>query len=233
LSGQTMNTLTAQEKAQGWQLLLDGKTLDGWHPSAPPQGQGRASAPPPAQPGTLAQVGSNPKPCVTALKGSASAVPAGSSRWEVVDGLLMPCGEPTGYLTSDHHVLDRAARRHGRREPSSSGASLPRGRDAVPGDVDTSVPRAWRRPHLDVDSVGDFLPPRSMACPGFVSSVVGPPLRTIDHSITAMASISIRKPGSASAATPTQVEAGVASPEKNSRNAPATASALWASYATT
>jgi len=101
LSGQTMNVLSAQEKAQGWQLLFDGKTLDGWHASAAPQGQGRASAPPPAQPGAVAQVGSSPKPCVTALKESASAVPAGRSRWEVVDGLLMPCGAPTGYLTSD------------------------------------------------------------------------------------------------------------------------------------
>ena len=101
LSGQTVNTLTAQEKAQGWQLLFDGKTLEGWHSSAPAQRQGRAGAPPPAQPGALAQVGSAPKPCVTALRRSASAVPAGSSRWEVVDGLLMPCGEPTGYLTSD------------------------------------------------------------------------------------------------------------------------------------
>jgi hypothetical protein len=100
LSSQTMNTLAPQEKAQGWQLLFDGKTLDGWHPSAPPPGQGRATAPAPVQPGALAQVGSSPKPCATALKGSAS-VPAGSSRWEVVDGLLMPCGEPTGYLTSD------------------------------------------------------------------------------------------------------------------------------------
>ena len=101
LSGQTINSLTAQERAQGWQLLFDGKTLDGWHPSAPDQGRGRGSAPPPAPPGALAQVGSTPKPCLTALKESASAVPAGSSRWEVVDGLLTPCGEPTGYLTSN------------------------------------------------------------------------------------------------------------------------------------
>jgi 3-keto-disaccharide hydrolase len=102
LSGQTMNGLTAQEKAQGWQLLFDGKTLDGWHPSAPPaQGQGRGGAPQPAQLGALAQIGSTPEPCATALKGSASDVPAGSSHWEVVDGLLMPCGQPTGYLTSD------------------------------------------------------------------------------------------------------------------------------------
>ena len=101
VSGQTMNSLTAQEKAQGWQLLFDGKTLDGWHPSAPPPGQAPASAPQPAPPGALAQIGSSPKPCVIASKASASAAPVGSSRWEVVDGLLMPCGEPTGYLTSD------------------------------------------------------------------------------------------------------------------------------------
>ena len=33
LVGQTPNTLTAQEKAQGWQLLFDGKTLEGWKPA--------------------------------------------------------------------------------------------------------------------------------------------------------------------------------------------------------
>lgn len=62
LSSQTMNSLTAQEKAQGWQLLFDGKTLAGWHPAAPPQRQGPAPAPaaPPPQPGALAQVGSAP-----------------------------------------------------------------------------------------------------------------------------------------------------------------------------
>jgi hypothetical protein len=101
--GQTMNSLTAQEKTQGWQLLFDGKTLNGWHPSAPPpargQGQGRAGAPPaPAQPGALPAVGSKPTPCVTASKTSA---PAGVSHWEVVDGALTPCGEPAGYLNSD------------------------------------------------------------------------------------------------------------------------------------
>ena len=105
LSAQTMNALTAQEKGQGWQLLFDGKTLDGWHSQAPPQpraggagGQGRAGTPPAAQPGALPQVGSAPKPCVT--KQSASA-PAGSSHWEAVDGLLTACGEPVGYLNSD------------------------------------------------------------------------------------------------------------------------------------
>ena len=98
--GQTMNTLTAQEKSQGWQLLFDGKTLAGWHSAAPPPPSGRASAPqtpqappPPGQTGT-------PKPCV-APGGSAAAVPAGGSHWEVVDGLLTACGEPVGYLSSD------------------------------------------------------------------------------------------------------------------------------------
>jgi hypothetical protein len=98
-SGQTINGLTAQEKAEGWRLLFDGKTLQGWHPSAAVQGGGRAAAPPAAQPGALPQIGSTPKPCVTASQ--RSDTPAGGSHWEVVDGLLVACGEPTGYLTSD------------------------------------------------------------------------------------------------------------------------------------
>jgi hypothetical protein len=102
---QAINTLTAQEKAQGWQLLFDGKTLDGWHSSAPPAPQGRgrgrggAAAAQPPQPGALPQVGSSPTPCRTAM--AKSAVPPGGSHWEVVGGALTPCGEPTGYLTSD------------------------------------------------------------------------------------------------------------------------------------
>ena len=99
---QSANSLTAQEKAQGWTLLFDGKTLTGWHPAPPPSAPagGRATAPPPApaQPGALAQVGSSPKPCVTAAGRSGAA---GRSHWEVVDGLLTACGEPTGYLNSD------------------------------------------------------------------------------------------------------------------------------------
>jgi 3-keto-disaccharide hydrolase len=109
LIGQNSNMLTAQEKAQGWQLLFDGKTLKGWHSSAPQPArgraggaaQGRAGAPQPAQPGQLAQVGSSPKPCVGARGASAAVAPAGGSHWEVMDGLLTACGEPTGYLASD------------------------------------------------------------------------------------------------------------------------------------
>jgi len=100
---QAINTLTAQEKADGWQLLFDGTSLKGWHASVPPQrGGGRAAAPQapaqPAPPGALPQIGSSPKPCVTR---AAQAAPTGASHWEVVDGLLIACGEPTGYLTSD------------------------------------------------------------------------------------------------------------------------------------
>ena len=112
-SGQTMNTLTAQEKTQGWQLLFEAKAPNGCPAQAPPQrraggGGGRGGGPPPApaQPGALPAVSPSPKPCVT--KPSAST-PAGSSHWEVVDGLLTACGEPAGYLNSDqsfkNHVL--------------------------------------------------------------------------------------------------------------------------------
>jgi len=92
--GQDVNTLSAQERAQGWQLLFDGRTLAGWHVAAPPDA-GRSGPVQPPQPG---QVGT-PKPCVAA--GSGAAVPPGGSHWEIVDGVLSACGEPTGYLTSD------------------------------------------------------------------------------------------------------------------------------------
>ena len=98
--GQGSNTLTAGEKAQGWQLLFDGRTLTGWHPSAPVQGGGRAAAAPqPTPAGALPQIGSAPRPCATAPARAAAA--PGVSHWEVVDGALTPCGEPVGYLTSD------------------------------------------------------------------------------------------------------------------------------------
>src|ERR1700730_6379789 len=97
LFGQTMNALSPEESAQGWELLFDGKALAGWHVSAPAQGGGRTG---PAQPPQTGQVGT-PKPCVAAPAEPTPALPAGASHWEVVDGLLTPCGEPTGYLTSD------------------------------------------------------------------------------------------------------------------------------------
>src|ERR1700736_6986826 len=66
------NALTKQEKAQGWILLFDGKTLHGWDSAGtPPAGrsggpngaakQGKA----PVQPGAAPQVGSNPRACST------------------------------------------------------------------------------------------------------------------------------------------------------------------------
>jgi 3-keto-disaccharide hydrolase len=94
LAGQAANALTEQDRAQGWQLLFDGKTLAGWHVSAPPPVSGRAGTPQPAAPG---QVGT-PEPCGAAR---GEPVPAGGSHWQVVDGSLTACGEPTGYLTSD------------------------------------------------------------------------------------------------------------------------------------
>jgi hypothetical protein len=91
-----VNGLTAEERAQGWQLLFNGKTLEGWHVSAPPVPSGRAGQPQPPAPG---QVGS-PVPCLAPRAAGAPVVPGGS-HWEIVDGLLTACGEPTGYLTSD------------------------------------------------------------------------------------------------------------------------------------
>ncbi len=93
--GQAVNTLSAQERAQGWQLLFDGKTLAGLHVSVPPPSVGRSGAAQPPQPG---QVGT-PKPCVAPH--SLAPTVAGGSHWEIVDGVLTACGEPTGYLTSD------------------------------------------------------------------------------------------------------------------------------------
>ena len=96
-SAQVPNALTAQEKAEGWQLLFDGNTLSGWHAAPPAPGSTGRVGGPPLPPG---QIGTSPKPCVGARAQAGSAVP-GAPRWEVVDGLLEPCGEPIGFLVSD------------------------------------------------------------------------------------------------------------------------------------
>src|SRR3954451_12983185 len=88
-------TVPAQDRAEGWQNLFDGKTLTGWHASVPnpPSARGGTAQPPaPGQTGIA-------KPCASVA--GASSPPAGASHWQVVDGSLMPCGEPAGYLTSD------------------------------------------------------------------------------------------------------------------------------------
>src|SRR5579864_5890893 len=102
------NVLTKQEKAQGWILLFDGKTLNGWDSAATPAALGRGpgggrqnKAPAPS---AAPQVGSNPRACSTPV--GLAPVPAGASHWEVVDGLLVPCGEPVGYLTSKASYKD-------------------------------------------------------------------------------------------------------------------------------
>jgi hypothetical protein len=101
------NILTSQEKAQGWILLFDGKSLNGWDSAGTPaQGQKSGAAKQgtvPAQPGAPA-VGSNPRACSTEL--GLVPVPSGASHWEVVDGLLVPCAEPAGYLTSNEDYKD-------------------------------------------------------------------------------------------------------------------------------
>jgi hypothetical protein len=89
------NRLTRGEKSEGWIVLFDGGTLNGWdsRPSGPPAAAGRSGGP-----GASGQVGSSPRACSTP-QGKAP-VAEGASHWEVISGSLSPCGEPTGYLTS-------------------------------------------------------------------------------------------------------------------------------------
>lgn len=105
------NVLTLQEKAEGWILLFDGKTLNGWdsaNTATDGRGRGPGGGAPkqnkaPAPSGAPAQ-GSNPRACSTKL--GMAPVAAGASHWEVVNGLLVPCGEPAGYLTSKENYKD-------------------------------------------------------------------------------------------------------------------------------
>ena len=92
--GAFAKTLPAQDPT-AWQSLFDGKTLNGWHASVPPPRAARGGTPQAPTPG---QTGT-PQPCAAAA--AASSAPPGASHWQVVDGSLVPCGEPTGYLTSD------------------------------------------------------------------------------------------------------------------------------------
>jgi len=101
LSGED-NVLTPQEKAGGWVLLFDGKTLNGWD-SVVPQASGRGREPggqpkAAAQPGAAAAQGDHPRPCSTPM--GLAPVPAGASHWEVIDRALSPCGDTAGYLIS-------------------------------------------------------------------------------------------------------------------------------------
>jgi hypothetical protein len=109
------NTLTPQEKAEGWILLFDGKSLTGWD-SVVPQVAGRgpgsgaipgaapSQAKGPAQSGVAPAVGSDPRPCSTPM--GKAPIAAGASHWEVSDGILSPCGDVAGYLISKEKYRD-------------------------------------------------------------------------------------------------------------------------------
>lgn len=100
------NVLTPEEKASGWVLLFDGRTLNGWDSSVPPPAAGRGQngpakkgkgpAPGGAKTGGAPAQGSNPLPCSTPL--GQAPVAAGASHWEVIHGSLSPCGDTAGYL---------------------------------------------------------------------------------------------------------------------------------------
>jgi len=89
-----VNAARSQERTDGWQSLFDGKTLNGWHASVPPARTARGGTPQAPVPGQFG----TPQPCPAAAASSGSP---GASHWQVVDGSLVPCGEPAGYLTSD------------------------------------------------------------------------------------------------------------------------------------
>jgi hypothetical protein len=101
------NFLTPQEREAGWVLLFDGKTLTGWEPSLPPESPG-AGAPKQkkasASPGAAPAQGSNPRSC--AGQQEPASIAPGVSHWEVVDGILSPCGNTAGYLVSKQTYKD-------------------------------------------------------------------------------------------------------------------------------
>ncbi len=105
------NVLTPREKADGWVLLFDGQSLNGWSSSVPEaagRGRGPGGAPKqakaPASSGAAPSVGSNPRTCSTPA--GQPSVAAGASHWEVAGGTLSPCGDPAGYLTSVESYKD-------------------------------------------------------------------------------------------------------------------------------
>ena len=99
------NVLTPREKADGWVLLFDGQSLNGWSSSVPEAaGRGRgpggvpkqAKAPVPS--GAAPSVGSNPRTCSTSA--GQRSVAAGASRWEVSGGTIsrIACGITTSFI---------------------------------------------------------------------------------------------------------------------------------------
>jgi hypothetical protein len=105
------NVLSPREKADGWVLLFDGQSLNGWSSSVPEAaGRGRGpggiakQAKAPAPSGAAPSVGSNPRACSTPA--GQAPVAAGASHWEVSGGTLSPCGDPAGYLTSVESYKD-------------------------------------------------------------------------------------------------------------------------------
>ena len=110
------NVLTPQEKAKGWVLLFDGKTLNGWDSAVPPSaGGGPARRRRGARRRSRAAQRSRPaRRCARGRLQSGGLLHgrgtghrrSGASHWDVAAGRLSPCGEPAGYLTSKQNYKD-------------------------------------------------------------------------------------------------------------------------------
>ena len=140
------NALTKLEKADGWKLLFDGRTLDGWDSAVvpPPSGAPQALQPPPAQSGAAPAVGSNPRACSTPL--GLAALSPGASHWEIIHGLLVPCGDPAGYLSSKTEYKDFVLRVDFRTgEDTNSGVFIrsPGGRGGYEVQIWKSQPQGY------------------------------------------------------------------------------------------